>query len=121
MAKKAAAPRTRARRDASEQPAYNPFLKSGDVDRRGEQFQITAGFTRRKPGRFGPQIIMEVVRTRDHKTFDFAIGVGSVNHRLLARRMGDEGQWGGKLMLQTQDGQNAPFVAVARDNDEVPF
>jgi hypothetical protein len=103
-----------------DQPAYNPFLKFADVSKDGESFSITQGFTRRKPGRFGEQIIVEVVRKRDAKTFDFAIGVGSVNHRIMARRQGDEQRWHGELMLRTEQGQRSPFVAIMTDGD-APF
>lgn len=103
-----------------EQPAYNPFLKVTDVETQGEDFGITQGFTRRKPGRFGEQIIMEVVRKRDSKVFDFAIGVGSVNHRILARRMGEEQRWHGTLHLKAERGARAPFVAVS-DQSGIPF
>ena len=105
----------------SEKPAYNPFLKHGDVAvAPGEDFEIQPGFTRRKPGSFGEQIIVEVVRKRDGKIFDFAFGVGSVNHRILARRMGDEKFWRGGLRLQSQTGARSPFVAIVTDGD-VPF
>lgn len=105
--------------NGDEQPAYNLFLKAGDVNATGEDFMITQGFTRRKPGRFGLQIIMEVVRKRDNKVFDFAIGVGSVNHRILARRMGDEHLWHGVLNLKSQRGERAPFVAI--NEPAIPF
>jgi hypothetical protein len=104
-----------------DKPAYNLFLKSKDVTAApGEDFEIQPGFTRRKPGSFGEQIIMEVIRKRDGKTFDFAIGVGSVNHRILAKRWGEERMWRGTLRLQSQQGARSPFVAIVTDGD-VPF
>lgn len=104
----------------SDSPAYNPFLKATHVSAAGEDFDIQPGFTRRKPGMFGEQIIMEVIRQRDGEIFDFAIGVGSVNHRIMAKRMGEERLWRGTLRLQAQQGVRAPFVAIATDGD-VPF
>lgn len=109
--------------DPNEAPAYNPFLKHGDVTAApGEDFDIQPGFTRRKPGRFGEQIIAEVVRKRDGKVFDFAFGVGSQNHRILARRLGDERVWGGtiKLKTMTKAGARAPFIAIV-DTEPIPF
>lgn len=100
-----------------EQPAYNPFLKAPDVSPAGDTFDITQGFTRRKPGNFGEQIIMEVTRKSDGKIFDFGIGVGSVNHRILARKMGDERMWRGALRLKSQQGARSPFVAIVTDGD----
>jgi len=101
-----------------DRPAYNPFLKAPDVSPEGEAFKITEGFTRRKPGRYGEQIIMEVTRERDGSVFDFGIGVGSVNHRILARTMGEEMRWRGTLTLKREQGQRSPYVAVL---DKVPF
>ena len=103
-----------------DQPAYNPFLKAPDVEVTAEPFEITQGFTRRKPGSYGEQIIMEIVRKRDGKVFDFAIGVGSINHRILARRMGAEQMWRGVLMLERKQGQRSPFVNISTD-DSIPF
>lgn len=103
-----------------EKPVYNPFLKAPEVSPEGEDFNITAGFTRRRPGQFGEQIIMEVIRKRDAKTFDFAIGVGSQNHRLLARRMGHEGMWRGVINLKRVKGANRDIVAV-NDQSGIPF
>ena len=100
-----------------DKPAYNPFLKHGDVEVAGNDFEITPGFTRRKPGMYGEQIIMEVTRKSDGKVFDFAIGVGSVNHRILSRRMGDERMWRGTLRLKREQGAKSPFVGIVTDGD----
>jgi len=103
-----------------DRPAYNPFLKAPDVSTDGQDFEITQGFTRRKPGLYGEQIIMEVTRKEDGKIFDFGIGVGSVNHRILARRMGEERGWRGQLRLRRKQGARSPFVEIVTDGD-VPF
>jgi hypothetical protein len=75
-------------------------LKAADVSDTGERFGITPGFTRRRPGMYGEQIIMELARESDDKLFDFGIGVGSVNHRILARRKGAEAGWSGVVTLR---------------------
>lgn len=68
----------------------------------GERFGIAPGFTRRKPGMYGEQIVMELARERDDKIFDFGIGVGSVNHRILAKRKGAESGWSGAIVLRAE-------------------
>ena len=119
MAKRTEEPQSSPATDG-DKPAYNPFLKAPDVSADGQDFHITQGFTRRKPGTFGEQIIMEVTRADDGKVFDFGIGVGSVNHRILARRMGDEHVWRGTLRLRRKVGPRSPFVEIVTDGD-VPF
>jgi len=108
-----------------EQAAYNPFLKAADVSEQGETFGITAGFTRRRPGMYGEQIVMEVTRESDHKTFDFAIGVGSINHRILARKLGDESGWQGRVTLRAETmtrgrAQGNKMIAVVAE-PPIPF
>lgn len=76
------------------------------------------GWTRRLRGKFGPQIVVEV-EDQDGNVYDFAIGVGSPNHRKLFDAFGpDETQWGsGLIRVKAQRGKKGNFVAIIATQD----
>lgn len=102
----------------------NPFLKVADVYD-NDVFTLS-GWVRRTEGRFGPQIILEVTQNRTGNMFDFGIGVGSPNHRVLFKRMGpDEFKWKGSIVVSVRQGDKAnarPFISIDQVNaDNPPF
>lgn len=117
MAKKQA-PKTKA---PDTEKGYNPFLKPEHLKRGANKLALT-GWTRRMQGKFGPQIVVEVHDERE-TAYDFAIGVGSPNHRILFKTMGaDESRWNGTITVEVQRGRNAEFVAIIEtDATNVPF
>ena len=115
------AKRQPARSEPDKATTYNPFLKAEHLTRGLNKLTLT-GWTRRMNGKYGPQIIVEVTDEKE-KTFDFAIGIGSPNHRILFKTMGnDETRWKGQISVEAQRGKNAPFVAIVETSSEdAPF
>jgi hypothetical protein len=106
-------------REAEKTTTYNPFLKAEHLQRGLNKLTLT-GWTRRMNGKFGPQIIVEVTDERE-RTYDFAIGIGSPNHRILFKTMGnDETRWKGQISVEAQRGRNATFVAIVETSSEEP-
>jgi hypothetical protein len=98
----------------------NPFLKAKDIADNGDELKIS-GWVQEKPGKFGPQIVMEVLQERTGKTFDFGIGVGSPNHRRLFKMFGGEyAKWAGKsITVAVQQNKGVTFIAIT--GDAIPF
>jgi len=69
----------------------------------GDAWELNlTGWTRRTVGRFGPQIVIEVV-TPGGKLWDFGIKDGSPNHRMIFRALGaDEKKWNGRLVVEIE-------------------
>lgn len=80
---------------------YNPFLKVEHVNESGPTRLDLTGWVRRTTGRYGPQIVIEVVNKRDGRTYDLGIKEGSPNHRMMFRGMGmDEKKWAGYIIVE---------------------
>lgn len=112
----APARQAQARTQSEEQTEYNPFLKAEHVP---TTTSLTmTGWTRRLRGKFGPQIVVEV-EDPNGTVYDFAIGVGSPNHRKLFDAFGsDETQWGsGTIRVKAQRGKRSTFVAILDTQD----
>jgi hypothetical protein len=114
MAKRREAPAPESNND------MNPFLKAKDIDAKGDELKIS-GWVNERPGKFGPQIVMEVLQERTGKTFDFGIGVGSPNHRRLFKLFGGEyAKWAGKAIhVEVQNNKGVTFIAIT--GDAIPF
>lgn len=115
------AARDTTREDDKPATTYNPFLKTEHLSRGLNKLTLT-GWTRRMNGKFGPQIIIEVTDEKE-TVYDFAIGIGSPNHRILFKSMGnDETRWKGQISVEAQRGKNAPFVAIVETaGEDIPF
>lgn len=107
----------RAAEAAEPNPNVNPFLKAADL-KPGHNLLLLTGWTRRVPPHvargisFPEQIVIEV-QTENEKLFDFGIGVGSPNHKMLHKAMGPtEQHWRGTIVVERQQGRNAPFIAI---------
>lgn len=118
-------PRRTARKAASAPatpaPQYNPFLKPEHLSRGPNKLALT-GWTRRMRGKYGEQIIVEVHDERE-RAYDFAINVGSPNHRILFKTFGaNESQWNGTITVEVQRGKTANFIAILEtEATNVPF
>jgi hypothetical protein len=125
MAKRPTAPvPTSSESHDSAPPAdFNPFFKKENV-REGDMLALT-GWSRRLRGQFGEQIVIEVTQLKTGRAFDFAVRVGSINHRKLFKEMGrDEKTWAGQIHVTIQRAPTVgtEFVAIDRiDSDHAPF
>jgi hypothetical protein len=102
--------------ESADAPTYSPFLKVEHLDQ-GKAFQLT-GWARELDGQYGKQIVAEVVQTGTGVVYDFAVKVGSPNHRELHERFGaDPMKWRGTIDLTKKAGMRGPYIVIER----VPF
>ncbi|HJR08446.1 MAG TPA: hypothetical protein VJ842_14385 [Pyrinomonadaceae bacterium] len=97
------------------QSSFSPFLKAETIGGEGDAASIKlVGDARLVDGAFGEQIVIPV--KVNGKSFDWAIGVDSVNHRLLHERFGaNSARWRGTVRVVIKESrQGRDYIAVER-------